>query len=161
MNRNILNRSGEEFYGFSKPGRDARNPASVSVSLVDMGMFGEARQRTVEEYKHLFDPARFALTRVLPRAGSSASPKRSLFRRQFGSPMLDVGRKENIEDRSTLSDAGITPDANRASMFLNDSAADPESEPGPVFSFRRKKRLEYSFAIFRSNARSRVGNNNA
>lgn len=46
---------------------------SVPVSLVDMAMlmyFGEARQRTVDEYEALFGTTGFALTRVLPTAGS-------------------------------------------------------------------------------------------
>src|SRR5215469_1703761 len=46
---------------------------NVQVGLIDMVMlmyFGEARQRTVEEYKHLFDSTRFSLTRVLPIAGA-------------------------------------------------------------------------------------------
>lgn len=43
------------------------------VSMVDMAMmmyFGEARQRTVDEYTQLFDATSFALTRVLPTAGA-------------------------------------------------------------------------------------------
>jgi len=43
------------------------------VSLVDMAMlmfFGEARQRTVEEYTTLFNATGFALSRVLPTAGA-------------------------------------------------------------------------------------------
>lgn len=46
---------------------------NVQVSVIDMMMlmyFGEARQRTVDEYKHLFDSTRFALARVLSRAGA-------------------------------------------------------------------------------------------
>jgi len=46
---------------------------NVQVGLIDMVMlmyFGEARQRTVDEYKHLFDATRFSLTRVLPTAGA-------------------------------------------------------------------------------------------
>jgi len=46
---------------------------NVQVGLIDMVMlmyFGEARQRTVDEYKHLFDSTRFSLTRVLPTAGA-------------------------------------------------------------------------------------------
>jgi len=46
---------------------------NVHVGLIDMMMlmyFGEARQRTVDEYKHLFDFSRFSLTRVLPTAGA-------------------------------------------------------------------------------------------
>jgi len=46
---------------------------SVQVALIDMVMlmyFGEARQRTVDEYETLFDSARFRLTRVLPTAGA-------------------------------------------------------------------------------------------
>ena len=46
---------------------------NVPVSLVDMAMlmfFGEARQRTADEYKQLFDSTRFELTRVLPTAGT-------------------------------------------------------------------------------------------
>jgi len=45
----------------------------VPVSLVDMAMlmyFGEARQRTVDEYKQLFDSTQFAFTRVVPTAGA-------------------------------------------------------------------------------------------
>jgi len=47
--------------------------ANVRVSLIDLTMlmyFGEARQRTVDEYKHLFDVTGFSLTRVLPTAGA-------------------------------------------------------------------------------------------
>src|SRR5579864_3952109 len=43
------------------------------VSMVDMAMmmyFGEARQRTVEEYAQLFEATGLALTRVLPTAGA-------------------------------------------------------------------------------------------
>jgi hypothetical protein len=46
---------------------------NVQVSLIDMVMlmyFGEARQRTVDEYKKLFDSTHFSLTRVLPTAGA-------------------------------------------------------------------------------------------
>jgi len=46
---------------------------SVQVSQIDMIMlmyFGEARQRTVDEYRSLFDSTRFSLTRVLPTAGA-------------------------------------------------------------------------------------------
>jgi len=46
---------------------------NAQVSLIDMVMlmyFGEARQRTVEEYKHLFDSTCFSLRRVLPTAGA-------------------------------------------------------------------------------------------
>ena len=46
---------------------------NVRVGLIDMVMliyFGEARQRTVEEYSYLFDSTRFSLTRVLPTAGA-------------------------------------------------------------------------------------------
>jgi len=46
---------------------------NVQVSLIDMVMlmyFGEARQRTVDEYKNLFDSTRFSLSRVLPTAGT-------------------------------------------------------------------------------------------
>lgn len=46
---------------------------NAQVGLIDMVMlmyFGEARQRTVEEYKHLFDSTRFSLKRVLPTAGA-------------------------------------------------------------------------------------------
>lgn len=46
---------------------------NMQVSLIDMVMlmyFGEARQRTVDEYKNLFDSTRFSLTRVLPTAGA-------------------------------------------------------------------------------------------
>lgn len=44
---------------------------SVPVGLVDMAMlmyFGEARQRTLDEYKKLFDSTNFALVRVIPTA---------------------------------------------------------------------------------------------
>lgn len=46
---------------------------NVRVSLIDLTMlmyFGEARQRTVEEYKNLFDSTGFLLGRVLPTAGA-------------------------------------------------------------------------------------------
>lgn len=46
---------------------------NVPVGLIDMGMlmyFGEARQRTVDEYKKLFDSTGFALSRVVPTAGA-------------------------------------------------------------------------------------------
>ena len=46
---------------------------NIHVGLIDMMMlmyFGEARQRTVDEYKHLFDSSRFSLTRVVPTAGA-------------------------------------------------------------------------------------------
>jgi len=46
---------------------------NIPVSLVDMAMlmyFGEARQRTVEEYKTLFEATHFELARVLPTAGA-------------------------------------------------------------------------------------------
>ena len=46
---------------------------NVQVSQIDMVMlmyFGEARQRTVEEYKNLFKATRFSLNRVLPTAGA-------------------------------------------------------------------------------------------
>src|SRR5690348_3783842 len=46
---------------------------NVPVGLVDIGMlmyFGEARQRTVEEYKELFESTKFALARVLPTASA-------------------------------------------------------------------------------------------
>jgi len=46
---------------------------NVQVGLIDMVMlmyFGEARQRTVDEYRQLFDLTRFSLTRVLPTAGA-------------------------------------------------------------------------------------------
>lgn len=46
---------------------------NLQVGLIDMVMlmyFGEARQRTVDEYKHLFDVTRFSLTRVTPTAGA-------------------------------------------------------------------------------------------
>jgi hypothetical protein len=46
---------------------------NVPVSLVDMVMlmyFGEARQRTIDEYKKLFDSTHFALTRILSTAGA-------------------------------------------------------------------------------------------
>ena len=44
-----------------------------AVSIVDMMMllyFGEARQRTVEEYKQLLGATGLDLTRVLPTAGA-------------------------------------------------------------------------------------------
>lgn len=44
-----------------------------SVSIIDMMMllyFGEARQRTVEEYKELFGATGLDLNRVLPTAGA-------------------------------------------------------------------------------------------
>jgi hypothetical protein len=43
------------------------------VSLIDMTMlmyFGEARQRTVNEYKNLFEPTQFELVRVVPTTGA-------------------------------------------------------------------------------------------
>ncbi|HXY23033.1 MAG TPA: methyltransferase [Candidatus Acidoferrum sp.] len=46
---------------------------NIQVSLIDMVMlmyFGEARQRTVDEYKNLFDSTRFSVTQVLPTAGA-------------------------------------------------------------------------------------------
>ena len=46
---------------------------SVQVSQIDMIMlmyFGEARQRTVDEYQSLFNSTGFSLTRVLPTAGA-------------------------------------------------------------------------------------------
>jgi hypothetical protein len=46
---------------------------NVQVGVIDMVMlmyFGEARQRTVDEYQQLFEPTRFSLTRVLPTAGA-------------------------------------------------------------------------------------------
>lgn len=46
---------------------------SVPIQLIDMIMlmyFGEARQRTVEEYKNLFESTGFGLSRVLPTAGA-------------------------------------------------------------------------------------------
>jgi hypothetical protein len=46
---------------------------NAQVGLIDMVMlmyFGEARQRTVEEYRTLFDASRFQLSRVLPTAGA-------------------------------------------------------------------------------------------
>jgi len=55
---------------------------NVQVALIDIIMlmyFGEARQRTVDEYKHLFDSTGFSLARVLPTAGAfsivEASPR--------------------------------------------------------------------------------------
>jgi hypothetical protein len=38
--------------------------------MVMLMYFGEARQRTVEEYRTLFDASRFQLSRVLPTAGA-------------------------------------------------------------------------------------------
>jgi len=46
---------------------------SVQASLIDMRMlmyFGEGRQRTVDEYRGLFDSTHFSLIRVLPTAGT-------------------------------------------------------------------------------------------
>jgi hypothetical protein len=46
---------------------------NVPINMIDMTMlmyFGEARQRTVDEYKKLFEPTGFALARVLPTAGA-------------------------------------------------------------------------------------------
>jgi len=46
---------------------------NAQVGLIDMVMlmyFGEARQRTAEEYKQLFDSTRFSLKRVIPTAGA-------------------------------------------------------------------------------------------
>jgi hypothetical protein len=46
---------------------------NVQVALIDLVMlmyFGEARQRTVQEYKALFESTRFSITRVLPTAGA-------------------------------------------------------------------------------------------
>jgi hypothetical protein len=44
---------------------------NVPVSLIDMLMyFGEARQRTIDEYRKLFESTHFALARVLPTAGA-------------------------------------------------------------------------------------------
>lgn len=46
---------------------------NAQVGLIDMVMlmyFGEARQRTVEEYTSLFQSTGFAITRVLPTAGA-------------------------------------------------------------------------------------------
>ena len=46
---------------------------NAQVGVIDMIMlmyFGEARQRTVEEYRHFFKSTDFAITRVLPTAGA-------------------------------------------------------------------------------------------
>jgi len=46
---------------------------SIQVSLIDMIMlmyFGEARQRTADEYRSLFDSTQFSLTRIVPTAGA-------------------------------------------------------------------------------------------
>jgi hypothetical protein len=46
---------------------------NVQVALIDLVMlmyFGEARQRTVQEYNELFESTHFTLTRVLPTAGT-------------------------------------------------------------------------------------------
>jgi hypothetical protein len=46
---------------------------NMRVALIDIIMlmyFGEARQRTVDEYQQLFDATRFSLARVLPTAGA-------------------------------------------------------------------------------------------
>jgi ubiquinone/menaquinone biosynthesis C-methylase UbiE len=55
---------------------------NMHIGLIDMVMlmyFGEARQRTVDEYKQLFDSTRFSLTRVLATASAfsivEASPR--------------------------------------------------------------------------------------
>ena len=74
--------------------------------------------------------------------------------------MRSVGGKKNVEDRSTLAVPGTTPDANRTSVLLNDSTADPETEAGSILSFRGEERFKHSFAIFWRDARPRVGNHN-
>jgi len=55
------------------------NPRIGLIDMVMLMYFGEARQRTVEEYKQLFDATRLSLTRVLPTAGAfsivEASPR--------------------------------------------------------------------------------------
>jgi hypothetical protein len=38
------------------------------IDMIMLMYFGEARQRTVEEYQHLFRSTDFAMTRVLPTA---------------------------------------------------------------------------------------------
>lgn len=46
---------------------------NVPINMIDMTMlmyFGEARQRTVDEYKKLLDATGFALMRVLPTRGA-------------------------------------------------------------------------------------------
>jgi hypothetical protein len=46
---------------------------NIPIHLIDLTMlmfFGEARQRTVDEYKKLFESTGFALARVLPTAGA-------------------------------------------------------------------------------------------
>jgi hypothetical protein len=46
---------------------------NIPVNLIDMTMlmyFGEARQRTVDEYRKLFESTGFALTRISPTAGA-------------------------------------------------------------------------------------------
>jgi hypothetical protein len=46
---------------------------SIPVSMIDMAMlmyFGEARQRTIEEYRKLFESTHFVLAGVLPTAGA-------------------------------------------------------------------------------------------
>ena len=46
---------------------------NLRISLIDLTMlmyFGEARQRTVEEYRNLFDATNFSLRRVLPTTGA-------------------------------------------------------------------------------------------
>ena len=82
-------------------------------------------------------------------------------RRQSGFADALARRKENIEDSSTLSVPSVTPDANRTSVFLNDSTTDPEAESGSVLSFRSEERFEHSFAIFWSNARTSICDHNA
>ena len=46
---------------------------NVPVSLIDMHMlmyFGEAGQRTIDEYRKLFESTHFAFSRVLPTASA-------------------------------------------------------------------------------------------
>jgi len=55
------------------PDRSVAREPNAQVGLIDMIMlmyFGEARQRTVEEYRHLFRSTDLAITRVLPTAGA-------------------------------------------------------------------------------------------
>jgi hypothetical protein len=40
------------------------------IDMIMLMYFGEARQRTVEEYRHLLRSTDFAITRVLPTAGA-------------------------------------------------------------------------------------------
>ncbi|MGH9523398.1 MAG: methyltransferase [Terriglobales bacterium] len=46
------------------------NPQVGVIDMIMLMYFGEARQRTVEEYSQLFRSTNFAITRVLPTAGA-------------------------------------------------------------------------------------------